>query len=155
MPSPEATFWLAPSGAGVSTVALLWNILRDVFDRRSRVRVTAAVVNIIGKGCQDPTDYANFCVTNLATTDVHMLQVGAFNGRYERWSKFRKQGDWSVIIVPGLPRRLEPAPRADLLIELKPDHATQLERIRKLYTLDSRGNATTLVAQIFESLSSS
>lgn len=144
MPSPEATFWLAIYGAVLSTSALLWNIVRDILDRRSRLRLTVAVVNIVSgyslRGRPHVSDdQVCFTVTNLAGADAQIQQIGSFGGWSERWSKFRSRSDWSVIMVPGLPRRLASVEKADLMMPLLPDAAAKLQSVRRIWVQDSLG----------------
>jgi hypothetical protein len=142
-PDPTLTFWLAVYGAGLSTLTLIWNLVRDVLDRRQRVRVTVAIVRLFGPGVHDPNEYLKIGLTNVSRqADVVINQVGVFYGRFERWSRFKKRTHWGIMLTrPGdLPRRLTPDEHVDLLLPV-PTGET-LERVldaRRFYVTDSRG----------------
>lgn len=95
------TLSLAAWGAVVSTVALTWNIFRDVH-KRARVRVDA----MIGKNTAAPfgPEYLAVKITNVGGSSVMVQALAAEEGEKDARGKFRSH----VLNAVTLPRMLDP-----------------------------------------------
>lgn len=105
------TTWVAIYAAIVSTVALLWNVMREFVFDRSRVRINADVRDLvaIGGGGTVKKDVLFIEVTNVGRVPVTISGIG---GKYDDGKKF--------MIIPNhtrLPKRLERGERMQEMSE--------------------------------------
>ena len=72
----KVTEFLAVWGAVVSTIAILWNVYRDVTDR-GKLRVVCYLGNMVTPGgSPDPNDYLVWRVANAGLQPVVVTHVG-------------------------------------------------------------------------------
>ncbi len=98
------TFWtliVAAYGAVLSTVAVGWNLIRDLTDR-GRLSVTA----MIAKKLDDPTGPDYFVVT-MTNVGRQPLMVRGYGGYFKREARQRHKGAF-LVTSTGLPRMLAP-----------------------------------------------
>jgi hypothetical protein len=120
---------LAAYGALVSTVAVLWNVFRDVTDR-GKLRVHCYLGKIVTGSTIDPRTYLIYQVTNVGRRAAVVTNVG---GR-----RTKQPGDeWLAFVIKprNLPKTLQPG---EYLMEYSPDLAG-LTRVTKFEAYDSHG----------------
>ena len=121
------TGFLAVWGAILSTIALVWNLIRDFRDR-GRLKIDA----MIGKMYPDHTDrdYLVVTVTNVGKRPLLVKGWGAM--KHKKAPQPR-----SVLIAPrGLPRMLK---ESEYHIEYTPELKILDEDIKRIYAWDSSG----------------
>jgi hypothetical protein len=120
----DLTTFLAIWGAFLSTIAIGWNLFRDLSDK-GKIRVTCFVGNIFG-GVESPdTDYLVFNVTNVGKRPIMITQVGGAHSTKH------------FMITPrGLPKMLQPG---EYVTEYTPELTILEKDIRFLGAWDSFG----------------
>jgi hypothetical protein len=117
---------LSGYAAVVATLALGWNIYRDVTDR-GKLTVKCWIAKIIVPGgTPDPTDYLSWTVTNVGRQPAVVVHIGG--GR---------RGGGFLVTPRSLPKALQPG---EYLIEYTHEIAEVLAKdARFLAAYDSRG----------------
>jgi hypothetical protein len=149
-PVPLVPEWLTPLlaiwGAFLSSVALGWNLYRDLRDR-SRVEVTVRVRRIV-----QSTDGKWYAVNHDlpvadASEQLFVIMSAVNTGRrpvvWEGWGgKYRKpvNGKTSFAIIPqNLPRRLEEGESHSELTKLEDDLRPAAENVKRIFMWDTTG----------------
>src|SRR6266849_775351 len=94
----SVTSVLALWGAVVSTVALIWHILRDITDR-GKVEVICYLGRYVGGLQPDPRTHLIYRVTNVGRRAVVVTHMG---GEIQREEHF-------MLNIRSLPRTLQPS----------------------------------------------
>ena len=123
----DVTKLLAIWGAIFSTVAIAWNIVRDVNDR-GRLKIDA----MIGKMFPDHTD-KNYLVITITNIGRRPILVKGWGGMKKKAVK----GARGIFIVPqGLPRMLK---EGEYHTEFTEDLTILSPELEKIYVWDSTG----------------
>jgi len=123
----DVTKFLAIWGAIVSSIAITWNVLRDIRDK-GRLKIDA----MIGKMVPDHTDrdYLVITITNIGCRPV---LVKGWGGMKKKSTK----GARGLFIVPrDLPRMLK---EGEYHIEFTEDLSILSPELEKIYVWDSTG----------------
>ena len=116
--------WVAWWGAIIATVALVWNIMRDV-RRRGRLKLEAMYGVYLSGRLQQPSKLT-MRITNIGTEPIVAQGIGADRG----------EDAHDLFTCTSIPRRLEPG---EFTVEIF-QSGTELSRdTRKLYVWDSKG----------------
>ena len=99
--SPDGTLVLAVVGAVLSTVALCWNIFRDIVDRRDRVDVQCYVGHLFNEvtGLSDPG--LVFRVTNAGRNPVVITNIGGSISKTKRFVLKNTAKPLPITLKPG------------------------------------------------------
>ncbi len=122
------TTFLAIWGAVVSTIAILWNIRRDLVDR-GKVRVVCYLGHLRGgDGPPDPRTYLIYNVTNVGRRSVVVTHIGG---------AIRKDEHFMINTRGPMPRTLQPG---EYMLENSPDLSMLDETPEALWAIDSLNN---------------
>ena len=121
------TTFLAVWGAVLSTIAVLWNIRRDLTDR-GKLQVICYLGTVVGETPPDHRTHLVYNVTNCGRRAAVVTHVGGLN----------KKGLAFLINARGpMPRTLQPG---EYLLEFTHDLSILDEHPRALWAVDSVGN---------------
>ena len=122
------TTFLAIWGAVVSTIAILWNIRRDLSDR-GKVRVLCYLgVLRGGDGPPDPRTHLVYHVTNVGRRAVVVTHIGG---------ALAKDRHFMVNTRGPMPRTLQPG---EYFLEYSQDLSVLDDQPQALWAIDSIGN---------------
>ncbi len=124
----EATALLAVWGAVLSSVAIIWNILRDTKDK-GKLKLDA----MIGKFYPDHTD-KEYLVVTMTNVGRRPLLVKGWGGKEKGVPGGKKQYDY--IIPVGLPRMLK---EGEYHVEVTPDLGILSSELEYICAWDSAG----------------
>ena len=121
------TTFLAIWGAVVSTIAILWNIRRDIADR-GKVRVLCYLGKVVGDIPPDSRTHLVYNVTNVGRRTVVLTHIGG---------AIRKDRHFMVSTRGPMPRTLQPG---EFFLEYSHDLSVLDEHPEALWAIDSIGN---------------
>jgi len=80
MVEQSTTLFLAVWGAVLSTIAIGWNLFRDLTER-GKLRVSCYIGKIVTENVGvDPNDYIVWCITNVGRQPILLTTIGGLNG---------------------------------------------------------------------------
>jgi hypothetical protein len=118
---------LAAWGAVVSTIAIIWNIRRDLADR-GKLRVVCYIGQVVGG--LGPEDSQPKLVYNVTNTGRHPILVTHIGGA------FSKDRHFMVPTRGPMPRTLQPG---EYLLEYSEDLSVLHQKPEALWAIDSIG----------------
>jgi hypothetical protein len=121
------TTFLAIWGAVVSTVAIIWNIRRDLAGR-GKLRVLCYLGRVVGDIPPDSRIHLVYNVTNIGRRPVVVTHIGG---------ALRKDRHFMVNTRGPMPRTLQPG---EYFLEYSHDLSVLNERPQALWAIDSVGN---------------
>lgn len=121
------TVFLAIWGAVLSTIAIGWNVRRDLIDR-GRLRVICYVGQLVGgPGPEDPIAKLVYNVTNIGRRAIVVTHIGG---------EFSKDRHFMVTTRGQMPRMLQPG---EYFLEYVDNLAVLEENPTALWAIDSLG----------------
>ena len=120
-----ATTYLAIWGAVVSTIAILWNIRRDLGDR-GKLQVICYIGKIVGDGPGDSGSKLVYNVTNIGRRPVVVTTIG---GAFSNERHF-------LVPTALMPRTLQPG---DYFLVYSMDLSILQDKPQALWEIDSAG----------------
>lgn len=121
----SSTTVLAVWGAVVSTIALVWHILRDIADR-GRVSVKCYLGRYVGGIQTDLRTHLIYRVTNVGRRPVNVTHIGGAIQENEHF----------MLNIRTLPRTLQPG---EYIVESSSDLSILDQRPKALWAIDSLG----------------
>lgn len=120
----DTTLFLAIWGAFLSSVAIGWNLYRDLTNI-GKININCYIGNIIGAAESSDTDYLVFVVTNIGRQPIMITQVGGgYNSKH-------------FLISPrNIPKMLQPG---EYVIEYTSDLTSLKKDLKFLGAWDSYG----------------
>jgi hypothetical protein len=125
--STTMTAFLAIWGAVVSTIAIMWNIRRDLTDR-GRLRVLCYLGKVVGEIPPDHRRHLVYNVTNVGHRAVVVTHVGG---------AIRKDRHFMIDTHGPMPRTLQPG---EYFLEYSHDLSILDDNPEALWAIDSMGN---------------
>ncbi|MFC1655278.1 hypothetical protein ACFL3C_00225 [Patescibacteria group bacterium] len=118
------TIYIAIYGAILSTIVLIWNIIKYYLDK-GRMELNCMLGNIVGYRVNDKKLYLTYTVTNKGNKPITITHAG---GIYENKQNF-------LVNATEIPKKLEHGE----YVTIKTPDLENLKDIKKLYVVNSLG----------------